>query len=375
MSNLHILFLEPQPCIRALKYAMGLKSYFKDAISLCFGYLGYSLNRLYGFGDEYFDRMVKLNSGKTDEIQSLIKDFNPVIIHSHNAPNTLTLAATSATDKIPVIHDVHEVLSVHNSGFSVNDETGFLAKYRAEEKKANEESDGRIYVSEGIKDYIHDHYAVNEEEEIVFRNYVSESVMPKHFREKLSKIDGEVHIAYTGCVTSVVEDSHYDLRSIFQEIADHQMHIHIYPSSNIITQSNDDYRELAEANEFMHFHNHLDHKSLLKEITQYDYGWAGFNGVENKKHTDIAFQNKIIEYVCCGLPVLAFPHKTIKSFIEKHGVGIVFQDVDDLEKRLKKEDFSQIKGKTLRCRDKFSIEKRIPKVVQFYRKMIRRKNG
>lgn len=370
MCDFRVLFLQPQPCIRALKYAVGLKSYFGDDVSICFGYKGYPLSRLYGGGEEYFDRMVKLNSGGTDEVYGLIKDFDPSIIHSHNAPNTLTISAINATDEIPIIHDVHEVLSIHNSGFSVNDDKELLAKYRREEKEANETSDGRIYVSEGVRDCIQNRYNVDKEKDIVFRNYVSESVMPENFREKLSKRDGEVHIVYIGCITSVVEGSHYDLRGIFQEIANHRMHIHIYPTIDLITKSNDTYRRLAEANKFIHLHNHMDYKSLLQEITQYDYGWAGFNRIMNKEHLDISFPNKVIEYVCSGLPVLAFPHKTIKRFIEKNKLGLVFEDIDELEKRLKTEDLSHIKENVLKSRKRFTIERKIPKVVQFYRKII-----
>jgi len=59
--SLRILFLEPQPCIRALKYARGLKWALNDKVSITFGYLFYTLNELYGHGDGVFDELVKLN--------------------------------------------------------------------------------------------------------------------------------------------------------------------------------------------------------------------------------------------------------------------------------------------------------------------------
>jgi len=53
---------------------------------------------------------------------------------------------------------------------------------------------------------------------------------------------------------------------------------------------------------------------LLDEITQYDFGWAGFNvNRKNREHLDVALPNKVFEYVGCGLPVLAFPHKDIRN--------------------------------------------------------------
>jgi len=340
-------------------------------LSLCFGYTGYSLDRIYGYGDDCFDQLVKLDSNEVDQgIRALINDFDPALIHSHNAPNTLTLAAVRVAEDVPILHDVHEVLSVHNSGFEANDDDDSLSKYGEEEQRANEESDGRIYATEGIAEYIQQRYDVSAKNDLVFPNYVSESMMPRHFKEKLSQRDGGLHIVYIGCVTSVVEGSHYDLRQIFTDIASHGLHIHIYPTSNLITQSNDSYKELADSNEFIHFHGNMNRMELLKEITQYDYGWAGFNGVENKTHLDIALPNKIMEYVACGLPVLAFPHKTIQRFIEQYGVGLVFDDIDELEELLKSGRPSTVRATVLNARHGFAIEKQISRGVAFYEQII-----
>jgi glycosyltransferase involved in cell wall biosynthesis len=370
-TPLRILFLEPQPCIRVLKYAYALRSALGKRILLCLGYTGYSLDQIYGYGDECFDQLVKLDTDALDQgIHDLTNDFEPMLIHSHNAPNTLTLSALTVADDVPIIHDVHEVLSVHNSGFEADDDAKVLSKYCAEERQANEQSNGRIYPTDGIRAYIQHHYDVDAENDLVFPNYVSESVMPRHFREKRSTRDGDVHIVYIGCITSVVEGSHYDLRKIFQAIASHKIHIHIYPTSNLITMSNDAYRRLAASNPYIHLHSHLDHQMLLEEITQYDFGWSGFNGSENKTHLDIALPNKVMEYVASGLPVLAFPHKTIQQFIETHGVGLVFSDIDELEAIVKNEDLSKIRKNALTSRQQFAIENQIPRVVRFYKKLL-----
>jgi len=370
-KRLRVLFLEPQPCIRALKYAKALRFFLGKRLSLYLGYTGYSLDRIYGYGDECFDQLVKLDSNELDQgIRGLINDFKPMLIHSHNAPDTLTGLAINVAEEIPVIHDVHEVLSAHNSGFFASDDKERLLRYREEERRVNEESHGRIYATKSIRNYIHQHYDVDVENELVFNNYVSKSVMPNRFKEKLSARGGEVHIVYIGCVTSVVEGSHYDLTEIFYNIASNGMHIHIYPTNNIITLSSDSYKELADSNEFIHFHGNMNRKELLKEITQYDYGWAGFNRAANNEHLDIVLPNKIIEYVACGLPVLAFPHKTIQRFIEQYGVGLVFDDTDELEELLKSGSPSNIRETVLNSRHCFAIENQISRVVDFYEQII-----
>lgn len=368
---LKILFLEPQPCIRALKYAIGLRHCLGNNVSLCFGHFGHSLSRLYGFGEEYFDQIIQLDPEKiSDDIRRIISKYKPHIIHSHNAPNILTLTAIDVAEDIPVIHDVHEVLSVHNSGFFRDDDEQKLVRYREEERRACEESDGRIYATDGIKRYIQQRYNVDAQNDIAFYNYALKSVMPQHFKKKISNKNKDLHIVYIGCVTSVVNGSHYDLREIFRRIAEHKIHMHIYPTSNHITKSNETYRKLAERNRFIHCHDTLDYKNLLYEITQYDFGWVGFNSAKNGNHLDLALPNKVLEYVSSGLPVIAFPHKTIQHFIEKYGIGLIIKDVDELPETLRNVNISELEGHVMRSRHKLTVESKISKLVDFYNKMI-----
>ena len=51
---MRVLCLQRQPCIRALKYAVGLRSALPD-LTLGFAYQGLTLTEWYGTGDELFD--------------------------------------------------------------------------------------------------------------------------------------------------------------------------------------------------------------------------------------------------------------------------------------------------------------------------------
>ena len=211
MRNLTILFLEPQPCIRALKYAKGLKLVFGGNIRIVFGYLYRTLNELYGHGDEVFDELVKLNPDNLEgDIKRLVNKFHPFVIHSHNAPDGLTVSAIEAVrNEVPVIHDCHEALTLRETGYyATDDEETIRIKYPRQEKIANERSDGRIYVTEGVRDYIQQRYDVDPSRDMVFYSYISKSMVPSQLRRKISEKDGETHIVYIGTVTSRIKDSH-----------------------------------------------------------------------------------------------------------------------------------------------------------------------
>jgi hypothetical protein len=67
IRKIRVLFLQPQPCIRALKYGAGLKHHLEDNIDLRFGYTRYSPSAIYGYGEGTFDHMIKLDPHHTEQ--------------------------------------------------------------------------------------------------------------------------------------------------------------------------------------------------------------------------------------------------------------------------------------------------------------------
>jgi spore maturation protein CgeB len=102
-------------------------------------------------------------------------------------------------------------------------------------------------------------------------------------------------------------------------------------------------------------------------MTQYDFGWAGFNVAKNKAHIDVALPNKTFEYIGCGLPVLSFFHEAQRKFIEKHEVGLAFKDLDEMQEKLaNKELLSRIQKTVLEKRYQFTVERNIHRIIALY---------
>ncbi|MGD2201674.1 MAG: glycosyltransferase [Candidatus Bathyarchaeota archaeon] len=343
-----------------MKIAKGLKETQGEEFRLAFGYIHETLSELYGYGDNFFESFVKLDRQALDEdIPQLVGQFGPDLIHSHNAPDYLTVTALNTIEGTPIIHDLHDSLTMRNTGYQAGDDEEKLKEYAEKEKIANERSDGRIYVSRGVRDYVQQRYDVDPLFGMVFPNYIPEDLIPHTFSGKISEGDGEMHVVYAGTISSKVEGHHYDLREIFKEISGQGVHIHVYAS-----REDEAYMVLAEGDPRIHYHGHLDQKELLLELTRYDYGWAGFNDALNSEHLDVVLPNKAFEYIACGLPILTFPHKTLKGFVERHHVGIALRDLDDLLADLKKTQglHESVNGK----RYDFTVEKNIDKLIDYY---------
>jgi len=331
-----ILFLEEQPCIRALKYAKGL--------------------------------WFKIDSEIVSALKTIVNKVKPDIIHCHNAPDSLTVSAIQVfKGVIPIVHDVHDLMTIRHTAFNDGIERDEISPDRieVEEKIALEKSDGVIAVSKAILEIASQKYNLDGQKNLVFPNYIVNDMIPKVLKDKLSNLDGTVHIVYEGHLDGKRSGGHYDLYDVFREIAKQAIHMHIYPSREANL-----YKKLSEENIFIHYHGSLPPPRLMDEITQYDFGWSGFNVQKNRDHVDTVLPNKTFEYISAGLPVISFPHKTQKRFIEEYGVGLVIDDLSDLAEKLKTRDIVDIKKRVGEKRYSFTIEKQIGKIYQFYRNII-----
>jgi hypothetical protein len=120
----------------------------------------------------------------------------------------------------------------------------------------------------------------------------------------------------------------------------------------------------------------MDPRELPFEMTQYDYGWVGFSVTRNKEHMDVALPNKLFEYLASQLPVLSFPHKAQKEFIQANAVGLVFEDLNDLDSQIKDENtVGRLKRNVSRKMLDFTMEANIGKVLNLYAYLLGGKRG
>jgi glycosyltransferase involved in cell wall biosynthesis len=365
---LKILFVQEQPCIRSFKYAKGLLS-LTDELELSFAYRGKTLNGIYGHGDELFEDWFRIEGDLISSIEKIAGRFSPDIIHCHNGPDTLTVAAIQALGgSVPVIHDIHDLLSLRTTIYDDGLDRGALDRDRTleEERLAIEESDGVIAVSPAILEIARDRYELTDNRQLVFPNLVVREMVPAFLGRKLSEADGQIHLVYEGHLDQGRSGGHYDLFDIFKAIASHGLNIHIYPSWD-----NGLYRKLSEENDLIHYHESLRTIELMSELTRYDFGWAGFNTTRNKTHADTVLANKMVEYLAAGIPVVSFPHRSQKKFIEEHGVGIIIEQVNELPGKIETPSVADLKSRVIEKRFSFTVENSIENVVKFYQKIAR----
>lgn len=116
-------------------------------------------------------------------------------------------------------------------------------------------------------------------------------------------------------------------------------------------------------------HRPCEPQKLFKQITRYDFGWSGFNDALNARHLDTVLPNKMFEYLACGLPVISFQHKAMKSFLEQHRVGLVINGIDELTNCIENANRADLRASVVQKRWNFTVEDNIGRVVEIYQNL------
>lgn len=311
LQPLNILFVQDAPCIRNYKMATALRSR-GHRVSLV--YTDKLLSERYtGLSDSTYNECIKLNSYR--HLWDI--SYNYDLIHCHNEPDTLTVAALAG--HAPVIHDTHDLISLRAGGDH---------QLRYFEGIANRGAHGRIYTTPYQMEEARELYGVNGNS-LVFYNYCSGSDLPKKLLPKLSEEDGQIHIVYEGGVGG---SAHRDFSDLFIKLAYKDIEIHIYPAVFNIEQAH-----FFVQYPHIHYHRPVSPKNLIEEMSQYDFGIIPFNLKKgNKRFLDSTIANKLFEYLAAGLPVLASDLKSYRDYFSKYPIGMTFRDAEEITEVLPK---------------------------------------
>jgi glycosyltransferase involved in cell wall biosynthesis len=352
-----ILFLQRQPCIRAMKYAIGLRAAHPD-MALAFAFQGRTLTGWYGAGDDLFDRWYRLpRSGPADALAAAVEDFRPDLVHSHNLPDTLTVLALEVLDgRVPVVHDVHDMQSLrqtpYEDGFDDPDDPDAL------EAAVVEGCAALVAVSREMLDEIERRHRPPERT-LLFANYaLARDLAPAAAIGHGP--DGPPRVVYQGSLSA--NGSHYDLRDQFRAIARAGLPIDVFPNREAPA-----YRALAGGSPGMRVMDTLRPADLLRALPVYDVGWAAFNTGLNGAHLDTALPNKVFEYLAAGLPIATGPHRALARLVAEHGVGVVVEDPADLAGALERADLGALRAHVAERRHHFTVEGHIGALLELYR--------
>lgn len=358
---MRVLFVQQQPCVRALKLAVAVRTARRDA-SVGFAYQGRTLSAYYGSGDETFCDWWDLGNDPAAALPEVLEEFRPDLVHGHNLPDTLTVLAQELVGgRVPVVHDVHDLQSLRRTPY----ENGFPqpADALALERRALERSAAVVTVSEELLAEIRRRYRVPGRT-LVFPNYALARDLPSRVGPaRRAPSASPPRLVYQGTLST--NGGHYDLREIFCALVAQGATLDVYPSRDV-----GEYRELAARTRGLTYHESLEPRALLERLPSYDFGWAGFNERLNKPHIDTALPNKLFEYLGCGLPVLTLGHRALRRFLLERGLGIALDSPWELAAELRRRDVEALRRRVAAARGDVTVEANAGRVVDLYESLV-----
>jgi glycosyltransferase involved in cell wall biosynthesis len=353
---MRILFLQQQPCVRALKYAVALRLAF-PRMRLAFAYQGKTLSGWYGSGDELFERWWNLGSEPIKRLRAAGQEFRPDLIHSHNLPDSLTAIALELfSGRVPIVHDVHDLQSLRRTPY----ENGFPEPREplALEQLAVEECSALVTVSEELLEEIRARYRVTAPT-LAFANYALGRDLPLVLPPAERENGHPPRFVYQGTLST--NGGHYDLRGIFRAIVGEGASLDVYPSRAVPA-----YAHLTAGLTGLRVHATLPSSRLLAAMPEYDFGWAGFNSALNGAHLDTCLPNKAYEYLGCGLPVLTFRHRALSRLVGDDSLGLSLPTLDNLVGQLSALDMVELRRRVAAARLELTVEANIHRLAELY---------
>lgn len=259
-----------------------------------------------------------------DDLLEFVNKSDFDIVHCSNEPDILSDLLLHSNK--PVIFDTHDLLTARNND-SIH-EVYYL------EYTSSKFADGTMYVGEYYRDLQAERYGFPLDKTFVIPNLPLEGQLPSkgQRKPKLSAADGGLHLVYEGGISDNPR-SHRFFENLWAAITASGIHIHYYSQQNI------EYcRALEKTSQFLHYEGNLSSLDLIVEMTQYDVGLLILNPVD--KNADMAYPNKLYEYLAAGLPVVS-NLTTSSGFAAAHKVGGSLDFSADIKAQM--QEYAQIR--------------------------------
>lgn len=364
-----ILFLSFNPRVDMAKKADALKQTGKYRVrSLCFKATSDVLD---GFFSQYFDEVMTYTN--LADLLYFLLALKPDVIIARPKSNIAALAIIFSGS--PVVFNLYDIECVAVAEEHKDNKYQDPLTIEAE-KFCFENADGIIHKGseDEIDKYISPKYKIKAPI-LHFYPCCWERYFAPENTQKLSGKDGVPHLVYTGLIAPPSADKKTtgqgQFTTMIGPITKQQIHLHLYynPETGVNDAYYKEYFDLAGNNPYFHFHSPLAYDRLCNEAATYDYGFIVHDtrgAIWSEIQYNISMANKIFTYLEAGIPIIAGNNnKAIADFVTEQRVGIVVDptDLSGLSEILNRVDYQELRLNVLRARNKYSLEKNIPRLV------------
>lgn len=294
---------------------------------------------------------------------SLFKDAD--IFHCHNEPSYfVTLIKEQFPDK-PVILDIHDSytarLTEQEYG-DLMDEGRFVIRLTAEERNNFQLADGLVFPGKAFSEIVINEYKLDQPT-VILPSYLPQAWYRYNIREYLGGMmyEGRVNTK-AECEDETVANlwgfKYCDYEELAKKASDLELQFNLY-TIRTDKEFQDIYKDIAIV------HEPCNMKELVKNISRHDWGLVG--NINHTTEWEIAFPNKMFEYIAASVPIVAINAKACEEFVVEHGIGISVKSLEELKERWR--EHREIRKTLIKKRRLFSMEANLGELEGLYARL------
>jgi len=328
-------------CIRQVKQAIGLRNKAR---------MHFLTHKKPPMGQFFQTAMMWHNQGQLRS--SLRLHENADLFHVHTEPFWFVMTIRE------VIPDAIVLLDIHDSMMYRFDEAN---RQSSEERAAVEQADGYVYVSDKCKEVTEGWVpSAAKKPSIILPSYVPERFYKLRCWTRVGGVvnEGRCDIMDAGDYYDYCK--YHDLAKVFKSEG---VRFTLYGG-------NGEERCVSEYKD-ADFMGHKPYEEMMKQLGEYDWGLCG--NLVPYPEWDVAFPNKLFEYLAAGIPVVAMNAPVVGEFVEKHGIGISVSSVQELKARWDERERCQ--AEVFKKRYQWSMERNVEGLLALYQELLQPAGG
>ena len=244
-----------------------------------------------------------------------------------------------------------------------------------------QKSDGQIYINEETRLWFEQFLLFAKEP---LPHILDGDLPPAYYfkdqrSELLSDSLGGVHTVVPGRPFGIQPED-------IQALAAQDIHLHFYGDYHHRSYKNWLDKAYTLAPDHLHIYHNCTPDEWTVEFSKYDAGWlhvfesSNFGELMKAEWLDLNYPARMSTLAAAGLPMIQRDNSqhtvASQSIISKLGVGVFFDSFEDLGECLRNQvQMRQIRENCWNNRSHFSFEHHVHELVDFFRRVIRRKNA